>query len=171
MAGEAEGTRDGLVVAAFGGEVRAFRLTVPFLAKLQDETGVGPGYMTAVLEQVGVGGPWKVEWVTRTLFWGLVGAGMAPNDAGALVRTHVEERGYRGLVENLALVYQVIVGGVRGPAEESLGESDAAAAGGRPPRSRRRRSPSGASASSSSTPTPPQPASDPTRSTAAASGR
>lgn len=168
---EAERTRDAELVADFGGEARRFRLTVQYLAKVQDDTGAGPGVIVGALARCvqlldlrdqfasdvamlasGLG-DWRVEYVTRTVFWGLVGGGMEPNAAGRLVDAFILQRGFVGLLENAQLAFRVATAAVEGPAEDDpVGESvAAAAASAEPPPSPSRRSPTGASASRRST--------------------
>ena len=173
---EAVRTRDAELVEFFGGEQRRFRLTVQYLAKVQDDTGVGPGVVIGALARCvqllelraqfasdvamlasGLG-DWKIEYITRTIFWGLIGGGAEPNVAGKLVETYILQRGFAGLVENALLAFRVASGAVDGPEEDTpVGESAAAASEAPAAPSHRRRSRTAASASRRSTAPPPPP--------------
>jgi hypothetical protein len=174
MAGATE-TIDGEVYEEFGGEIRKFRLTVPDLAKLQhpSECDAGPGVIAgelaravqilelrrekklSTLAAIGAGlGAWRVEFVTRPLFHGLVRGGMAPNDAGRLIRQNIEERGFLGLLENVTLAFQVVTGATHGPGDDPVGEPDGAAAARTPRRKPRSRAARSASRPSTATPAP-----------------
>jgi hypothetical protein len=140
-------TLDAEVMAEFGGELRRFRLTVPFLAKVERDCDAGPAVIAGALAHctqmlqlraekklgalalMAAGlGDWRAAYVTRTLFWALNGGGMDPNLAGRLIREHIEERGFTGLLENAELAFGVITGAYMGPADDRVGESARAAA-------------------------------------------
>jgi hypothetical protein len=124
----------------FGGEIRRFCVRIGELRKIQDRSGAGPAqiaerlarcvttYTTnpqaTPLQLVSLGlGDWRVDDIREPIFQGLIGAGMNPNLAGKLIREWVDERGFRGLVENAGLALTLVVAGVEAPAGE--GESGA----------------------------------------------
>jgi hypothetical protein len=77
----------------------------------------------SILEQATIGlGDWKVEDVREPIFVGLVAGGLSPNDAGKLCRTWIDERGFKGLVENAELALTIILVGLDIPEDEGLGE-------------------------------------------------
>lgn len=77
-----------------------------------------------LMDLVGLGlGDWRVEYVREPIYHGLVGGGMSPNEAGKLIRAHLEERGFLGLVENAELAFSLLVAGASAPpGEPSAGE-------------------------------------------------
>lgn len=146
-------TIDALVVEEFGGEPRRFRLTVPWLAKVEADCDAGPLVIAGALAHVlHVGRSWaestplvtrvaslaacglRTPYVGRTLFWGLVGGGMEVSLAAKLVRGLVEERGWPGIIEHVGLAFAVITGASVGPEDDQpTGEPDGAAASAPPP--------------------------------------
>ena len=143
-----EQTLDGVVDADFGGEPRRFRLTVPDLAKLQAETGVGPaviaGELARAMQVMELGaerdangvrrfsglqmlaaglGDWKVEYITRPIFHGLIRAGTAPNDArrpGARLDRGARLRGPAR--EPASSPSRIVTGATSGPEDDKVGE-------------------------------------------------
>lgn len=132
----------GAIEEDFGGEPRSFLVRIGELRAIQTKCSAGPAVVAqrlarcvAVVEakpdaQVGelamLGlGDWNVDDVREPILQGLIGAGMSPNDAGKLVRTWVDERGFRGLVENARLALLVLVAGVATPEDDPVGEPKA----------------------------------------------
>lgn len=119
----------GAITEDFGGEARSFRVLIAELRAVQKKCGVGPAVIAArlarcvqlknqnpkasVLELAVLGlGEWNVDDVREPILQGLMGGGMDPNAAGKLVRTWIDERGFKGLVENAALALVCVVAGV-----------------------------------------------------------
>lgn len=160
-----EETIDALVVSDFGGEDRAFRLTVPWLEKVERDCDAGAAVIageiargvqvlevyaekkiTAVAAIAAGLGAWRSSYIRQVIYWGLQGGGMAPGEAGKLVRRYIDERGFMGLIENVDLAFKVITGANSGPGDDPVGESGGAAATA-PKKTPRRRSQTGAPAS------------------------
>lgn len=160
---------DASVLAEFGGELRKFRLTVPFLAKVEQDCDAGPGVIAGELARAvqmieaageqkvsalaliaaGLGG-WRTSYVRQTIFHGLQGGGMSANDAAKLCREHIDERGFMGLLENASIAFGVMTGAYLGPKDDAPGES-AGAGETNPPRKNARRSRTAAPATAGST--------------------
>ncbi len=129
----------GVVEEDFGGEKRLFRIRCGELRKIQETCGTGPGEVArrvargvavrranpkaSILDQVAIGlGEWRVDDVREPIFLGLIGGGMAPNDAGKLVREWIDDRGFHGLIENLDLALVLLVAGIDEPEDDRVGE-------------------------------------------------
>jgi len=151
---------DGRIEADFGGEPRFFRVANGELRKIQEKCDAGPAHIAAaiapcvqavrqnpkatILELALAGlGDWMVDYIREPVFQGLLGGGMSPNEAGKLVRTWIDDRGFKGLVENAGLALTLIVAGVDSPEDEEPGEPDAGVM--TPTRSREERSTSAGS--------------------------
>jgi hypothetical protein len=162
-------SRDGAVTLDFGGEPRAFRLGIGELRRLQEKCDAGPGEIArrlapyilygterraaaeagvavpALLPAIAAGrlGEWRIDDVRETLFLGLIGGGMAPNEAGALIRQWVDSR---PLLETIPTAFEVAMAAIAGVDDEAaVGEPRAPDPA--PPRSRAARSASGSRAS------------------------
>ena len=131
--------RSGEITLPFGGEDRLFRLRIGEVRAVEEKTGYGIGYIAFRLASlnaaVGLGqnigqiiatgaiGPWKVDEVREVMLQGLIGGGMLPVEAKALVDRWVEPFP----IEAAVLAYQVAVSWLAGGKEEpiDLGESKA----------------------------------------------
>lgn len=150
-----EGT--GSIEAQFGGELRLFKVRIGELRAIQAKCDAGPaeiarrlargamalraGPNAAIGELVALGlGEWKVDDVREPVLQGLLGGGLSPNDAANLVRQWIDERGFRGLIENVPLALELVVAGVAQPEDERVGEPRPQ--GRKAPTSRAARSPS-----------------------------
>lgn len=128
----------------FGGEPRAFKCALGELKLIQAKCG-SPSMLafrlargvavrrefaeSSVLDQAAIGlGDWLIDDVREPIFQGLIGGGMAPNDAGKLCRTWIDDRGFKGLVENLELALAIVLVGLEDPEPEPAGEPGADAA-------------------------------------------
>lgn len=142
----------GVLEAEFGGETRRFRVALGELRRIQTACDAGPAEIArrlarcvqvqqakpkaSILEQAALGlGDWRIEDVRAPIVEGLVGGGLSPNEAGALVRRFVDERGFRGLTENAALALSLVVVGQDFPEDDLPGKPKAGAAA-KPKRSR-----------------------------------
>lgn len=133
-------TAFGPILEDFGGEPRSFRVLVGELEQIQARCKAGPGEVAhrlaravaviqrvsaearearrkpTILEFAAAGlGPLHPEDIRSPIFCGLTGDGMAPNDAGRLVREWIDDRGFLGLIENVALAFQLVVAGYSEP--------------------------------------------------------
>lgn len=119
------------VTLPWGGEERVFQLRIGELRALQAKCDAGPEEIaarlaptvTALDNEVGFGdavrlgltGRWRIDDVRETLLQGLIGGGMAPQDATVLVLTYVDGRPLR---ENAAPAYLVLMAAISGVPDE-----------------------------------------------------
>lgn len=151
---------DGKITAWFGGEERQFLCRRAELRKIQDASKSGiftvanrlaaaavvmmANPEASILQVLAQGiGDIRESDVRDTIFHCLVAGGENPNVAGKLVKEWIDDRGLKGLFENIPLAAEILIVGVEAPAEE--GESEPGAAPGQT-----------ASTSSATTETPPK---------------
>jgi hypothetical protein len=131
------------LTAEFGGEERRFLVLLGELRKVEEKckrssaeilhslarcVQVQKAYPNAsLLEQSAIGfGDLRIDDVREPILQGLIGGGLSPNDAGKLVRTWIDERGFQGLVENAWVAWMVLALGWARPEEiDAPGESQA----------------------------------------------
>lgn len=142
MAGE---NRNAAVDLEFGDGTHRFRLAMGELEELQEKTDIGP---FALLNRL-ISGEWRVGDVSETLRIGLVGGGMKPPAALALVRRYVHE--VPDWLGNASLARLVIMAALAGAPEEQPLKK------GRAPRAAKKASNSRTAASPSAPSTPPPP--------------
>lgn len=75
-------------VAFFGDGEQTFALPFPLLKELQNKTGVGIGALFHRVRSL----HFSIADISETIRLGLIGGGMQPKDAFALVQTYVENR-------------------------------------------------------------------------------
>ncbi len=92
---------NGLVRAPFGGDIRAFRLTIGGAEELEEKCDAG----LPVIAQRLIKGEWRLKDVRETIRLGLVGAGM--EDAKAMIL--IESYASQGL-ESLRILAVTILG-------------------------------------------------------------
>lgn len=153
------------LTAEFGGEERRFLLLLGGLRQVEAKCDKGSAEIlhslarclqvqkaypnATLLEQSAMGlGDWRVDYIREPILQGLIGGGMSPNDAGKLVRTWIDERGFQGLVENAWLAWMALGLGWSRPAEDDAGESEAEA-------QTAKASPPGSTSPTSTAPEPP----------------
>lgn len=123
-------SRDGSIELPFNGRRTMFKLAWRELMKIQEACDAGP---YVILDRL-VSGRWRLQDISETIKWGLIGAGMDQGDALKLVETDVETR---PPLENLVIAQKVLGAGVVGSSEEDVGKkSKAASQGGSKRRSR-----------------------------------
>lgn len=137
-----EGT--GWIEEPFGGEDRRFRVAIRELRLIQAKCAAGPPELarrlargvlqrratpnaTALELSVRGMGEWNVDDVREPILQGLVGGGLSPNDAANLVREFIDDRGFKGLFENVELALTLVIAGVATPEADPLGEPPAGA--------------------------------------------
>ena len=109
--------RDGKIDLDFGDGHYEFRLGWKELISLQERTDAGPFF----LQQRMLNGDWRVQDISETIRFGLVGAGMTPVEATRLIRLYVERR---PLLESLPVAMGIIAAALIGhPEEKPLGEA------------------------------------------------
>jgi len=117
-------SRDGSCEVPFNGQLTPFRLAWRELMKIQEACDAGP---YVVLDRL-VSGRWRLQDISETIKWGLIGAGMPQAEAIKLVTSEVEGR---PPLENLVIAQQVLGAGVVGAPEEPVGKKLAAASRGK----------------------------------------
>ena len=130
MSGTGEARED------FGGEPRDFRIRLGEIRRIEAKCEAGIGLVMgrlsrAVLLQQQVGGlqafsaglDIRADDVRTVIYEGLVGAGMATPEASKLVRQEIDDRGLRGIVENIPVALAVLWGSQEAPESDALGES------------------------------------------------
>lgn len=134
MSGTGESTVD------FAGEERAFRIRLGEIRRIEAKCGnIGIGEVlrrlarcvTAVAEHGGLGAlaagvEIHADDVREPIYQGLIGAGMPSGEATTLVRTEVDDRGVRGLLDNAPTALAVLWASQEvPPGEQKAGESPA----------------------------------------------
>lgn len=120
-------SRDGSIELPFNGNRTMFKLAWRELMKIQEACDAGP---YVVLDRL-VSGRWRLQDISETIKWGLIGAGMEQGAALQLVETEVETR---PPLRNLVIAQKVLGAGVVGSSEEEVGKKSEAANQGRPKR-------------------------------------
>ncbi|GGD30736.1 gene transfer agent family protein [Aureimonas glaciei] len=110
--------RADITLACWDGE-HNFRLRIGELITLQEKCDAGPYHVARRLGD----GTWMVGDIRETLRLGLIGAGVAQEDARRLIEQHVDRV---PLIDNVLNAQSVILAAVMGAPEERLGESQAA---------------------------------------------
>ena len=95
-----------------------FRLAIAQLRELQDKTGVGPA---ALFDRL-ASRQWRVDDLRETIRLGLIGGGMDPLDALALVRRYVDER---PLLESVEPAWRILAAALVGPSDDQPGKEGA----------------------------------------------
>jgi hypothetical protein len=110
-------TRTAKVSTFFGDGEQAFRLAHGELVELDEKLEVGPHVLFEHLTL----GTWRVGQVREVLRVGLIGGGMKPDRAAAMVRRYVEE--VPDWVKNAAIARLVVGAAIYGVEVEKLGKS------------------------------------------------
>jgi hypothetical protein len=133
MSGTGEASTD------FAGETREFRIRLGEIRHIEQKCEVGIGevcrrlakaaYVTSKfggLEALAMGVEIHAEDVRAPIYEGLVGGGMRPADATKIVRQEIDDRGVRGLLDNVAVALVVLLGSQETPpGEPQAGEPPA----------------------------------------------
>lgn len=136
--------RPGRITASFGADERTFFCGIGELRAIQETCGVGPAVLAerlarcvqvladhpkaTLLELAGLGlGGWRIDDVREPILSGLIGGGMGPGEAHRLVKTWIDDRGFKGLMENAATALTVLIAGVAEPEGDEAGEPQAGA--------------------------------------------
>lgn len=134
MSGTGESRQD------FAGEERVFRIRLGEIRRIEDKCGCGIGLVLgrlsravllvnqiAGLQAFAAGLDIRADDVRTTLYEGLVGAGTPSPEATKIVREEIDERGVRGIVDNVAVALAVLWASQEAPADEAAsGEGEAA---------------------------------------------
>lgn len=113
-------SRDASIDLDFGDGTYKFRLPWGQLSALQEACDAGPYLVYTRL----LTGAWRMEDISNTIRLGLIGGGLEPQKALALVRTYVEAR---PPLETIAIAQGVLGAGLQGvPDEKQSGGARAA---------------------------------------------
>ena len=118
---EFDGT--GAVSAPWAGEERRFRLAI---AELREHDGIVQAKPSTVAGRLS-GGLWRVGDLRATLLLGLIGGGMARNEASALVRRAIDEVPFWQLplyADTALLILAAAVSGPEGGGEAQADQED-----------------------------------------------
>lgn len=113
------GTFDARVTLTWGDGEHTFRLPIAQLLELQEKTDAGPLELFLRIHS----GRWRVQDLRETIRLGLVGGGMKPAEAVALVRRYVDDR---PLAESVPVALEVIQAAIAGPEDAAPGKAGAA---------------------------------------------
>ncbi|MDP9837602.1 hypothetical protein J2T09_002354 [Neorhizobium huautlense] len=108
-------SRDASITIPWGDGDFKFRLGWGELEELQEKTDAGP---YVVLQRLHAG-TWRVQDISNVIRMGLIGGGMAPDQAVKKVRYYVEQR---PPMENVPHAIAVLSAGLMGAPDESLGK-------------------------------------------------
>lgn len=111
-------SRSADITLFFGDGEHKFRLAIAELRELQEKTDAGPPLVLSRLFQ----GQWRVEDVRETLRLGLIGGGMKPADAHALVVRYCDERPAWG--DNARIAAIALAAAISGAEDEPVGKPD-----------------------------------------------
>lgn len=140
MSGTGESLED------FAGEERAFRIRLGEIRRIEDKCQAGIGLVLGRLSRAvllinqtdglaafAAGLDIRADDVRTTLYEGLVGGGMAAPDATKVVRAEIDDRGVRGIVDNVAVALAVLWASQTVPEGDTLGEPPAGESPATPP--------------------------------------
>lgn len=123
----------------FAGEERGFRIRLGEIRRIEEKCGDGifavvgrlsravlltqqlPGVQAFAAPGMDV----RADDVRTVIYEGLVGGGMAAPDASKLVRAEIDDRGLRGLTDNLPVALAVLWGSQQAPKDDASGEPQA----------------------------------------------
>lgn len=114
-------SRTAEITLAFAGEERLFRLPIGRLRALQEKTDCGP----MELIQRFAAGSWRVDDLRETIHQGLVGGGMAANEAAKLLKNDFDDL---PLGQFVSTAQAIVLAAVVGAGDEDLGEDQGEAA-------------------------------------------
>lgn len=110
---------DSKIEVAWGDGEHVFRLALGQLRELQDKCKVGPAELAERLST----GRWFVDDIREPIRLGLIGGGMTPVDALALVKRYVDER---PLAENVLTAQAIVMAVLYGVPDDPVGKKAAA---------------------------------------------
>lgn len=117
------GARSCAVTQTWGDGEHRFRLGIGELEELDRLTGAGPEFLLSELEA----GRGRARWPHHILRLGLIGGGMAPVEALALVRTYCDERPWLESKPPSVAVLMALLLGMPEDEADASGEGAAAA--------------------------------------------
>lgn len=128
-------------VADFAGEERAFRVRLGEIRRIEAKCGTGVGevgrrlsHALLIVRQIGSGSMVEAlsagldihaDDVREVIYQGLLGGGMPSGDATTLVRREIDDRGLRGLLDNVGVALLALVGANETPEGSTVGEPQA----------------------------------------------
>lgn len=110
---------DSKVEVAWGDGDHVFKLNLGLIRELQDKCKAGPAEIAERLST----GRWRIDDIREPIRLGLIGGGMKPVDALALVKRYVDER---PLAENVLTAQAVIMAVLYGVPGDPVGKKEEA---------------------------------------------
>lgn len=110
-------SRSAKVTLSWGDGEYVFRLRIGELVELQEKCDAGPAF---ILERLATQ-RWKVQDIRETIRLGLMGGGLTPTKALALVTRYVDSR---PLQENINHAYVILASAIVGHEDEPLGKAE-----------------------------------------------
>lgn len=113
-------SRTAIVRLDFGPGEQTFRLPIDQLEELQEARDCGPLVLLGRLQ----GQQWRTQDVTETIRLGLIGGGMEPPKALAMVRRYITERPDPEWFEAAKVAQGVLAAALIGVEDEPLGKTE-----------------------------------------------
>lgn len=108
-------SRDASITFDWADGTQTFRLALGQLRELQEKTNAGPMELLRRIDS----GSWRIDDLRETIRIGLIGGGMKPADALALVKNYVDAR---PLQESVFPAQYILMAALFGTEEETLGK-------------------------------------------------
>lgn len=100
------------------GEMHTFRLAIGQLVELQEKCDAGPAWIVERLQS----GRWLLADIRDTIRLGLIGGGMKPVEAGALISRYVDNVDEHPLLENRQTAVAILMAALVGAEDEPPGK-------------------------------------------------
>lgn len=111
-------SRDGVTELTWAGDLRRFRLGIDELLALQDKLDAGPAEIAARLRS----GTWRVQDVRETFRISLIGGGLEPKKALALI----DEKIVPGkLASHVLMAWAIVANAIHGDEDDPVGKPEA----------------------------------------------
>ncbi|WP_441280084.1 gene transfer agent family protein [Bradyrhizobium sp. 63_E2_N1_3] len=111
-------SRDGLTELTWAGDERRFRLGIDELLALQDKLDAGPAEIAGRLRA----GTWRVQDLQETFRISLIGGGLEPKKAKALVDTHIVPG---KLASHVLMAWAIVANAIHGDEDDPVGKPEA----------------------------------------------
>jgi len=114
---------DGSIDIVWGDGEHRFRTRLKEWREIQDKCGSG---LIEIMDRL-AGRRWKVDDVREPIRIGLIGGGMTPSAAHALVVSYVDQR---PLAESVQTAFAILMAAIVGVPEDKVGKAEAEESGG-----------------------------------------
>ena len=128
----------GETIVEFAGEERRTRIRLGEIRRIEDKCGTGIGevvrrlaravFVTAKLEGIealAAGTEIHADDVREPIYQGLLGSGLSALDATRLLKSEIDERGLRGLLDNASVALTILWGAQSAAKDGDAGEDRA----------------------------------------------